>query len=211
MTTSKLSIYNGALRLLGERRLSSLTEDRPSRHYLDAAYDDGLIDYILEQGQWNFATRSVELTNDTAVAPGFGYQYAFRKHDDYVRLAALCLDEYFKSPLNEYSDEQRYWFCDYDTLYIKYISNDTDYGYDLSLWPQTFVRYAQAELADRIKDEVTGNAGLSRDGRYERIKIALKQARVDARSKDVMNRPVRFQPAGTFVKARMTSGVNNDG
>jgi hypothetical protein len=206
MTTSKLSLYNGALRLLGERRLSSLTEDRPARHYLDAAYDDGLIDYLLEQGQWNFATRSVELTNDSSITPEFGYQYGFAKPADYVRLAALCLDEYFKSPLNEYSDEQGYWFCDYDTLYIKYISNDVDYGLDLSLWPQTFVRYAQAELADRVKEEVTGN-----DGKYERIKKALKDARVDARSKDVMNRPVRFQPAGTFVKARMTSGVNNDG
>lgn len=206
MTTSKLSLYNGALRLLGERRLSSLTEDRPARHYLDAAYDDGLIDYLLEQGQWNFATRTIELTNDASITPDFGYQYAFSKPTDYVRLAALCLDEYFKSPLNEYSDEQGYWFCDYDTLYIKYISNDVDYGLDLSLWPQTFVRYAQAELADRVKEEVTGN-----DGKYERIKKALKDARVDARSKDVMNRPVRFQPAGTFVKARMTSGVNNDG
>lgn len=206
MTTSKLSLYNGALRLLGERRLSSLTEDRPARHYLDAAYDDGLIDYLLEQGQWNFATRSVELTNDSSITPEFGYQYGFAKPTDYVRLAALCLDEYFKAPLNEYSDEQGYWFCDYDTLYIKYISNDVDYGLDLSLWPQTFVRYAQAELADRVKEEVTGN-----DGKYERIKKALKDARVDARSKDVMNRPVRFQPAGTFVKARMTSGVNNDG
>lgn len=206
MTTSKLSLYNGALRLLGERRLSSLTEDRPARHYLDAAFDDGLIDYLLEQGQWNFATRSVELTNDSSITPEFGYQYGFAKPTDYVRLAALCLDEYFKSPLNEYSDEQGYWFCDYDTLYIKYISNDVDYGLDLSLWPQTFVRYAQAELADRVKEEITGN-----DGKYERIKKALKDARVDARSKDVMNRPVRFQPAGTFVKARMTSGVNNDG
>lgn len=206
MTTSKLSLYNGALRLLGERRLSSLTEDRPARHYLDAAFDDGLIDYLLEQGQWNFATRTVELTNDASITPVFGYQYAFSKPTDYVRLAALCLDEYFKSPLNEYSDEQGYWFCDYDTLYIKYISNDVNYGLDLSLWPQTFVRYAQAELADRVKEEVTGN-----DGKYERIKKALKDARIDARSKDVMNRPVRFQPAGTFVKARMTSGVNNDG
>lgn len=206
MTTTKLSLYNGALRLLGERRLSSLTEDRPARYYLDAAYDDGFIDYILEQGQWNFATRSIEATNDETIDPDFGYQYAFSKPTDYVRLAALCTDEYYRCPLNDYSDEQGYWFCDYDVLYIKYVSNDTDYGADMSLWPQTFVRYAQAELADRVKEEITGN-----DGKYDRIKKALKDARVDARSKDVMSRPVRFQPAGTWVKARMTSGVNNDG
>ena len=37
---SKLSIYNGALRAIGERRLASLTEDRASRRELDDAYDD---------------------------------------------------------------------------------------------------------------------------------------------------------------------------
>ena len=80
--TSKLTLFNGALRLLGERRLASLTEDRPARRYLDDAWDDGLVDDALEQGFWNFATRTVQMTASTSVEPEFGYRYAFQKPDD---------------------------------------------------------------------------------------------------------------------------------
>ena len=49
---TKLSIYNGAAALLGETPLASLSEDRSVRYWLDRAWDDGVIDYCLEQGQW---------------------------------------------------------------------------------------------------------------------------------------------------------------
>lgn len=201
MATTKLSLYNGALtQLLGERR-TTLTEDRPARYYLDAAYDDGFIDYVLEQGLWNFATRTVEIQASTSIAPGFGYQYAFERPTDYVRLVALSVDGYFNMPWNIYTDEAGYWFADVDTLYIQYISNDGSYGTNFSLWPQTMVKYAQAELADRVKEQITGN-----DGKYDRIKDALKKARVDARSKDAMNQPVRYAPSGSWVNSRRGGG-----
>lgn len=204
--TSKLTLYNGSLRLLGERRLLTLTEDRPARRYLDDAWDDGLVDDALEQGFWNFATRSVEMQASASVEPEFGYRYAFQKPDDYIRTAALCTDEFFKHTLNEYTDEAHYWFADYDTLYLQYISNDVDYGLNMANWPGTFVALVEAMLADEVKELVTGN-----DGKYDRIKKALKDARIDARSKDAMNQPVKFAPAGTWVSARMTSRVNNNG
>lgn len=203
--TSKLTIYNGALRLLGERR-TTLTEDRPARYYLDDAWDDGLIDDALEQGLWNFATRTVQMTASTSIEPEFGYRYAFQKPDDYIRTAALCTDEFFQSPLYQYTDEANYWFADYDTLFLQYISNDVDYGNNIANWSGTFTAMVEAMLADEVKELVTGN-----DGKYDRIKKALKDARIDARSKDAMNQPVKFAPAGSWVGARMTSRVNNNG
>lgn len=205
MTTSKLTIYNGANRLLGERK-TTLTEDRSARRYLDDAWDDGLVDGALEQGYWSFATRTIEITANASVTPDFGYQYAFDKPDDYIKLAAISADEYFSNTLHQYSDESSYWFSDYDVLYIKYISNDTAYGLDYSRWPRSFQKLVQAMLADDVKELVTGN-----DGKYDRIKKALKDAKVDARSKDAMNRPTSFAPAGSWVSARMTSRVNSDG
>lgn len=204
--TSKLTVYNGSLRLLGERRLASLTEDRPSKRYLDDAWDDGLVDSILEQGFWNFATRSIEATASTSIEPDFGYRYAFDKPDDYIRTAAICTDEYFRNPLHEYSDEAEYWFADHDVLYIQYISNDASYGNNMAVWPETFNKLAQATLADEVKELITGN-----ENKYEIIKKALKDARVDARSKNAMNKPVKFSPSGSWVRARMTSRVNTDG
>lgn len=206
MTTSKLTLYNGALRLLGERRLASLTEDRPARRYLDDAWDDGVIDDCLEQGFWSFATRSVELQADTAWTSTFGYSYRFQHPDDYVHLKAICTDEYYSSTLADYSDEAGFWFADYDVLYIQYISNDSSYGGDYSLWPESFSTFVKAKLADEVKELITGN-----DGKYERIKKALKDAKLDARNKDVMGKPRKRQQNGTWVSARMNSVVNNSG
>lgn len=204
--TSKLSIYNGALRLLGERK-TTLTEDRAARRYLDDAWDDGLVDGLLEQGYWNFATRSIALPASTSITSGVsgGYQYAFEKPDDYIKTAAVCSDPFFRIPLHQYSDENNLWWADPDVLYIQYVSNDAAFGGDLSLWPQSVQKYAQALLADEVKDLVTGN-----DGKYERIKKALKTSRIDALGKDAMNQPVKFAPSGTWVSARMNSTVNND-
>ena len=206
MATSKLTLFNGANRLLGERRLASLTESRPPLNYLNDAWDDGVVDGALEQGFWNFATRSIKAIASTTVTPEFGYRYAFQKPDDYIKTAAVCTDEFFQNTLHQYEDEKHYWFSDYDVLYIKYISNDASYGNDLANWPQSFQKMVQAMLADEVKELVTGN-----DGKYDRIKKALKDARIDARSKDAMNQPVKFAPAGSWVKARMASRVNSDG
>lgn len=204
MGTTKLKIYSGALRLLGERK-TTLTEDRPARRYLDDAWDDGLVDSVLEDGYWSFATRSIQATADPSITPEFGYRYAFRKPDDYIKLAAICTDEYFKHTTSEYSDEGDYWYADVDVLYIQYISNDANYGGDLSRWPESASDLAKAKLADEVKELVTGN-----DGKYDRIKKALKDAKTNARSKDLMNKPTRFPPAGSWVSARMQGRVNTD-
>lgn len=206
MTTSKLTLYNGALRLLGERKLASLTETRPALNYLNDAWDDGIVDGALEQGFWNFATRSIQAAASTTVTPEFGYRYAVEKPDDYIRTAAVCVDEFFNTPLIEYEDEANYWLSNYETFYIKYISNAAQYGNDMANWPQSFQKMVQAMLADEVKELITGN-----DGKYERIKKALKDARIDARSKDAMNQPMKFAARGSWVTARMASRVNNDG
>ena len=39
MAVDKLALYSNALTLLGQRSLSSLTEDRDVRYLLDGAYD----------------------------------------------------------------------------------------------------------------------------------------------------------------------------
>jgi hypothetical protein len=74
---SKLSIYNGALLALGERKLSSLTEARGSRRRLDSVWDDGGVKSCLQAGFWNFAMQSIELTYSPSITPAFGYRYAF--------------------------------------------------------------------------------------------------------------------------------------
>lgn len=202
MATSKLGVYNSALRLLGERSLASLTEDREPRRALDEAYD-ATVAFCLEQGQWNFAVRSIELTPTTSIDPGFGYVNAYTKPSDWVRTVGLCSDEYFQAPLLQYTDEAGYWWTDDNPIYIRYVSNGTSYGLDLSKWPATFARYVEYYLAVQVCERITQNMQ-----KQEILKKEMHRVLVDARSKDAMNEATTFPPTGSWVRSRAGGYAN---
>lgn len=187
---------------LGERK-TTLTENREPRRALDDAYDKTL-EYCLAAGLWNFATRTARIEYDSDLTPDFGYRRAFTKPDDWVRTVALCSDEFFQCPVLACSDEQGFWFCDLDTVYVKYVSNDTDYGLDLSLWPETYARWVESQLALRIHKRLT-QSNVS----YDELKKESKKLLADAKSKDAMNEGPQFPPPGTWSSARRGGGSRN--
>jgi hypothetical protein len=201
MAATKLSLYNGALQILGERKLASLSESREPRRLLDDAYGDGstnkAVRRCLEMAQWSFATRTVQLDYSPSVTPSFGYQYAFDHPTDFVRVCGIWSDENLTSPLNTYKDERHYWYAPIETIYVSYVSNHASYGADLSLWPESFVEVVEAYLAQKIAKGLT--AGV------EAVKLAnalWEKAKKDARSIDAMNKPTAFAPSGSWVRAR---------
>lgn len=201
MATTKLKIYNGALMLCEQRSIASLSVNEESRRVLDEVYDDGGVQYCLEQGQWRFAMRSSKFTYDTGITPSFGYRRAFAKPDDWVNTSAVCSDEYYQSPLLAYTDEAGFWYSDLDEIYVKYVSNDANYGMNLSLWPYSFTEYVKAYFASRIvgkiaaKDTlraaITGRGGI------------LENAHLTAKNRDSMAEPTKFPPRGNWVQARI--------
>lgn len=202
---TKLGIYNGALRKLGEPRLSALTDDVKGRHVLDAAWSE-ILEHCLEQGLWNFATRSVQLENTPSLATEFGYTYVFDKPDDWVRTAAVSLDEFGAIPLLRYEDRTDYWLCDHTLIYVWYISNDDNFGLDLGRWPETFAQYVQYMLAYEICEDVTGS-----ETKKDRLERRMDRARRDAKNKDASNEAVtRFPPTGSLLASRGASG-NREG
>lgn len=80
--TTQLDIYNGALLHCGERFLASLTEQREPRRLLDRVWSSNGVKTCLEQGQWNFAMRTIQIDYDPSIAPSFGYARAFQKPND---------------------------------------------------------------------------------------------------------------------------------
>jgi len=205
MAATRLSLYNGALRLCGERLLASLTEAREPRRMLDSAWNDNFVNGVLEDGQWGFACRSAMYDYSPSVTPTFGYRRAFNKPTDFVRTMAVCADEYFKVPLTEYSDERGFWYAEPDTIYIKYVSNDAAYGADMSLWPQSFVDYVEAKLATRIIMPLKQN----KQARDDMFAIA-EQLLTKANSQNSMADPAKFPPQGSWVRARTTGGQWNN-
>ncbi len=198
MGTTRLQLYNGALRELGETRLASLTENREPRRALDDFYDQA-VNYCLEAGQWNFALRSVEFTANEDIEAEFGYTYTFDKPSDWIRTAALTSDEHGRLTLLQYQDESQYWFADINPIYVRYVSNDESFGLDLGAWPSRFTRFVELYLAYLACERLTQNATKRRE-----LAADLKAAKKEALNSDAMNDAgPRFSPPGRVVRSRM--------
>lgn len=187
--------------MVGEGKLSSVTANRPERHALDSVWDEDPVKQMLEEAQWTFATRTLEWNYDSSVEPDFGYRRAFTKPSDYVRTTAFCSDEYFHHPMTRYADEGGYWFCDLDTIYIKFVSDDASYGRDYSLWTELFRNCVASKMAVELclaltKSQSTTDKVEKKHGKYVK----------DAKSLDAMNQPTQFSPPGSWTRSRRAGG-----
>lgn len=199
-----LALYNACLLELGDRKLASTSEDRESRRVIDIYYDNVLAD-CLEQGLWNFATRTVKVEADTSITPEFGYSEVFAKPSDWVRTAALSLSETLFPPLLDYYDDVNYWSAGSTPIYVRYVSNSASWGLSLTLWPRSFTRYVELELAVRGAERLTSDTDLK-----ERLLRDRNKARINALNKDALNEPnTKFAPMGSWNRAR--SGGSNSG
>lgn len=204
MATTQLGLYNEALRLIGERRLASISENREPRRVLDDIWNDGAIDYCLEQGQWNFAMRAVEITA-SATVPNFGYLFAFDKPNDFIRTAGVAEDERFDQPLTDMNEEVGFWFANINIIYVRYISNATTYGTDLQRWPSTFSKFVAAYLASEAVFTLTQSTE-----KQKYILGTLADRLKRARSIDAMADPTQFLPQGNWTMARRGGNARRD-
>lgn len=203
-----LGVYNEALRILGERRLAALTENREPRRVLDDAWDNGgAVRYALSKGDWNFGLRSVEIGYDPGIDPAFGFRRAFLKPVDIARLSALSADPGFQSPLTarQYADEGAYWLSDHGALFVRFVSSLDAYGFNSGLWPEVFKKYLGAYLAHECCERITNSKA-----KVARADDGMKSALAEARSNDAMAEGVKFRPAGTWVRSR-AQNVDRDG
>lgn len=206
MATNQLKLYNGALLICGHTRLATLTENVDARYELDAAWDNDAARTCLEAGQWNFGNRLVEIPYTGDVASQFGYSYVFEKPDDLIRIAGVFSDEFCKEPLLDHEFDGDYFYANVDTIYVKFVSDDTQYGMDFAKWPQSFSRFVEAYLADKVVMKVTGGD----EKRIVRAAKALKDSKAEALAKDAIASPTKIPPAGTWVSARGGSGRHID-
>ena len=204
--TTRLELYNDALMLCGERAISSLTEAREGRRLLDQVWDSDGYKACLEAGQWRFALRAVLLDYDTDITPGFGYQRAFEKPTDWVATSAICTDEYFRAPLLEYVDEAGYWYADLDEIYVRYVSNDSAYGGDLSKWTTRFTDYVAAHFAAKIIFKLTSDYA-----RMEGMTEIEKKRKREAKNHDAMSDSAKFAPPGTWIISRRGRRLRDNG
>ena len=200
MTTSRLDIYNIAADFLGETELATLTEDRELRRKLDQiwTHGNGLIYYVLEKGYWSFAKRTVELEPSSNITISFGFSFAYQIPIDYVQLFMLSADDRFLDSLKRYEKETDYFHCDVNPLYMTYISDDAEYGADLSRWPTSVANWAGAYMATKAAPKITSIGGAEK-------KEIIRQERAlltEARSEHAMDEPPRYPQLSSWASAR---------
>ena len=173
---------------------------------MDQVWSTGGVKYVLERGQWNFATRSQQIDYDSGIEPGWGYNRAFDKPDDYCCTRAVACDEYFRAPLTRYVDEGGYWYSDLDTIYVRYVSDDPGYGMNLNKWPETFKEVVAIHFASKIILKL-GN-DLSEKVRLEKKRDQMLK---EAKSASAMQEPPQFPAAGAWSRSRNRFPNRRDG
>lgn len=202
MGTTRLQIYNSALLLCGQTFLASLDENIEARRLLDHVWNTGGVRFCLEQGQWQFAMRVEMIDYDPDVDTQFGYTYAFDKPDDWVLTSSLCSDERFSSPLTQYRDEVDYWVADITPIYVQYVSDDDQFGGDLSRWPESFTAYVGAYFASQIIMKLSTDKQLRKDLLTPNTGI-LDRAKLVAKNRAAMTQGTRYPATGSWVKSRI--------
>lgn len=158
---TKLGLYQHALRLLGERRVTSLSEDREPRRVLDSAYDE-VVAYCLAQGMWSFAMR---LRKQTKTDKGdFDFAFMFERPADLLHLYKVSKDKTFQPDsclVHDFADAGGRLYADVDTLFLLHTSNDASFGGDLTLWPEAFAFYVAATLAANVALRITSSVEIA--------------------------------------------------
>lgn len=206
--TDKLALYNDALGSLQERRLGSLIEAREPKRVLDDLFDQEVA-YCLERKFWNFAYRAVQADADASVVPGFGFLFAFKIPDDWIRTRAFSSVPTFDPPLLQMKEEAGYWYTDVTPIYVQYNSSDPLYGLNLGAWPASFADYVSNRLARKAAGRITGKAELlgGPDGLIKQEERSYKVAAANC----AMNEAVGFAPQSSWVRARRGYGVGRLG
>lgn len=203
---TKLGVFNSALLLVGERFLASLSEEREPRRLLDHVWDtENGVRTCLEEGQWHFAMRTVQLDYDPDTQPDFGYNRAFVKPSDWVLTSAVCSDEFFRTPLTRYTDETGFWYSDIDTIYVRYVSDSADYGKDLGKWPESFREFVSAHFANRIALK------LSNDEVQSKMMKTRELLKRQAKGRAAMAEPTAFPAQGNWSRSRNRFPNRRDG
>lgn len=196
-----LRLYREALYEVGIRRHMGRAGDvQSAKEILDDITYNAVLAYCLEQGQWNFATRRLSISSTTT--PTFGYSFQFTKPTDWVRTTMLSPTGDFAFPLEDYVDMTAssvgVWQANVNPIFVAYVSDDTNFGMNIALWPESYTRFVELELAWRIapRTELNGVQLVA-------LEEKLKRAKSGAMGKDAMNEaaPQRPQP-GRFVRSR---------
>lgn len=186
---SKTSIANGALQLLGARRIESLTQDAPNARSMNEAFD-ATRDALLRRYDWSFAiTRaSIAADGDDAL---WGDWHRYAVPNDFIK---LILDDESGQAVDWRIEGRHIVTKDGAPLEIRYVSRVTDVSY----YDPLFVEALEADLALTCCEEITQSST-----KKEFAAKMYDEAIEEAKRIGAIEKPAHEFPEDEWVNARL--------
>jgi len=197
LTPVWLRIYNDALMILGQLKITNVNDDSHRRSILDTSVDSELVSTILEDIGWHWAITSRRLNNDPSLEPEWGYRYAFRLPDNLHRFDGVWYDEYMKVPVREYMDEDGILFCSDQEIFIQYV--DSRFITDPESWTASFRRFVASKMAYDVCNDVSLN--LSNIQKQHVMSVYDKRER-EIKAIDAQQSPPLILTQGNCLRSR---------
>ena len=163
---SAVSICSNALLLLGDRPISSFSENNDRTRLVANLYDYKR-NRVLRAHSWNCSTKRVILSPDVA-APPFGWAYQFQLPNDWLRTLSVGED----GAEDDFAIEGRKIIMDSNVCRLRYIWNNTEESTWDSLLVEAMTQVMVAALTYPITKSTTKQAT-----EEEIVKRVLKEAR----------------------------------
>jgi hypothetical protein len=190
---TKLSIFNEALRILGQPRLTTPeAETEPARQLRDAY--EGAVMACYEAGNFNHTIRRAVLAR-LGTTPAWGYQYYYQLPTDFKKVAEITSSGLPDDPLVDYEIEEGGLATDADAVYLKYVSSEL-LVLTPGVWSQSFADFVSGTLAARTAPKIA-SSNIELAVEWEK-RHRLKALAIDA----VQNPPRRRIPGRWAASAR---------
>lgn len=157
---SLVGVCNRALQKLGEKRITSLSDNSATARALGDCYE-AVRDALLREHPWNFAISRAELAAD-AEEPDWGRANAYQLPSDFLRL----LPDYPEDAANSKDwqiEGQKILTDDTDPIYIRYIARVTDVTLMDALFLEAWATKMAYELCELITQSNTKKEALRTD------------------------------------------------
>lgn len=162
MSTTKVSICNEALSLLGAKSIQSFEENTETARRCASIYDSTRRT-LLRMHPWSFAKKRMQLA-PVSTYPSFGYQYAFQLPSDFVRIIDTGLDVY--------EVEGRHILANTNLINLVYVADEENEG----IWDSLFAECMVLYLTNKLGKPITGSQ-TEADSAWQKLQNTLKQAR----------------------------------
>lgn len=177
---SKIGMASNALLLLGDRPISSFTDNTAGAQAMANLYESTYTDLVTNT-PWTFARKQRTLSQNTTAPTFKNYKYSYNLPNDYLAGIGLLSNMQY----NIYIDGKLY--TNDSNAQLEYICRP-----DEGNIPPYFQRLVEETLAARAAMAVTDNASLA-TLREQRAELALSRARsIDAQSDT--NEAIRSSP-----------------